>query len=71
MQIDLLPTSLAFAGIPIPDNIQGKDIFTDDYNEREYTFAARNRCDETTEIILSVHTKKFHYIPSIIFFFSV
>jgi len=62
MQIDLLPTSLAFAGIPIPDNIQGKNIFADDYNEREYTFAARDRCDETTEIIRSVHTKKYHYI---------
>lgn len=62
MQIDLLPTSLAFAGIPIPDNIQGKDIFAGDYNEREYTFAARDRCDETTEIIRSVHSKKYHYI---------
>jgi arylsulfatase A-like enzyme len=62
MQIDLLPTSLAFAGIPIPDNIQGKDIFADDYNEREYTFATRDRCDETTEIIRSAHTKKYHYI---------
>ena len=62
MQIDLLPTSLAFAGIPIPDNIQGKNIFADDHNEREYTFAARDRCDETTEITRSVHTKKYHYI---------
>ena len=62
MQIDLLPTSLAFAGIPIPDNIQGKNIFANDYNERKYTFAARDRCDETTEIIRSGHTKKYHYI---------
>ena len=62
MQIDLLPTSLAFAGIPIPENIQGKDIFADDYNEREYTFASRDRCDETTEIIRSVHTQKYHYV---------
>ena len=62
MQIDLLPTSMAFAGIPIPDNIQGKDIFADEYSERDYTFAARDRCDETTEIIRSVRTKKYHYI---------
>jgi arylsulfatase A-like enzyme len=62
MQIDLLPTSLAYAGIPLPDNIQGWDIFADNYQERIYTFAARDRCDETTEIIRSVRSDKFKYI---------
>jgi len=61
-QIDLLPTSLAFAGINIPENIQGKDIFAKKYKERKYTFAARDRCDETTEIIRSVRSDRFKYI---------
>jgi hypothetical protein len=62
MQIDLLPTSLAYAGIPVPDNIQGRDIFADNYQESIYTFASRDRCDETTEIIRSVRSDKFKYI---------
>jgi arylsulfatase A-like enzyme len=61
-QIDLLPTSLAFAGLPIPENIQGKDIFADKYKEQEYVFSARDRCDETTEIIRAARTNKFKYI---------
>jgi len=62
MQIDLLPSSLAYAGIPIPENIQGKNIFANDYQERDFIYAARDRCDETTEIIRTVRTKKFKYI---------
>lgn len=62
MQIDLLPTSLAFSGLPIPDNIQGKDIFARDYEKQKYTFAFRDRCDETTELIRSVRSEKFKYI---------
>jgi len=62
MQIDLLPTSLAYAGIAVPDNVQGQDIFAENYQEREYTFAARDRCDETTEIIRSARSEKFKYI---------
>jgi len=62
MQIDLLPSSLAFAGISVPENIQGKDIFAYNYKSRSYTFAARDRCDETTEIIRSVRSEKFKYI---------
>lgn len=61
LQIDLLPTSLAFAGIPIPDNIQGKDIFAKNYKEQEFIFSARDRCDETTEIIRAVRTNKYKY----------
>lgn len=61
-QIDLLPTSLAFAGIPLPKNIQGQDIFANNYKEQAYTFSCRDRCDETTEIIRSVRSDKFKYI---------
>jgi arylsulfatase A-like enzyme len=60
--IDILPSSLAYAGIPIPENIQGVDIFSDNYKEQEYIYACRDRCDETIEIIRSVRTKKYKYI---------
>jgi len=61
-QIDLLPTSLAFAGISIPKNIQGKNILAPKYKEQQYVFSARDRCDETTEIIRAARTNKFKYI---------
>ena len=60
--IDLLPSSLSYAGIKVPEYIQGKDIFADDYTQQEFIFSARDRCDETTEIIRSVRTEKYKYI---------
>ena len=62
LQIDLLPTSLAFAGISVPHNIQGKNIFGENFEKRDYIFSARDRCDETTELIRSVRSGKYKYI---------
>lgn len=67
-QIDLLPTSLTFAGITIPKNIQGKDIFANNYKEQDYIFSARDRCDETTEIIRAVRSNKYKYIRNFLSF---
>lgn len=61
-QIDLLPSSLAYAGISIPENIQGVDIFSDQYTAQKYVISTRDRCDETTEIIRSVRTPEYRYI---------
>jgi len=60
--IDILASSLAYVGIPIPGNMQGVDIFSENYKEQEYVFATRDRCDETSEIIRSVRSKKYKYI---------
>ncbi|NOR73545.1 MAG: sulfatase-like hydrolase/transferase [Draconibacterium sp.] len=62
MQIDLLPSSLAYAGLPVPENIQGKDVFSDNYKKHDYVFSTRDRCDETTEIIRSARSETFKYI---------
>ncbi|MEN8118289.1 MAG: sulfatase-like hydrolase/transferase [Bacteroidota bacterium] len=61
-QIDLLPTSLAYADLPVPKNIQGKNIFAENYKNQEYIYSARDRCDETTEIIRTVRSEKYRYI---------
>ena len=61
-QIDLLASSMAFAGLSIPEYMQGKDIFSDKYVKQEYTFASRDRCDETIEVIRSVRSSKYKYI---------
>ena len=60
--IDILPSSLAYAGIPIPENMQGTDLFTDQYTKQEFIVTARDRCDETTEIIRAVRTEEYKYI---------
>ncbi len=60
--IDILASSLAYAGLPIPKTMQGKDIFGDKYKEQEYIFTSRDRCDETTELIRSVRSRKYKYI---------
>jgi arylsulfatase A-like enzyme len=64
MHIDLAPLSLAAAGIEIPDKMQGRDLFsrTRVYKPRDSVFAARDRCDETTEHLRSVRTEHWLYI---------
>ena len=60
--IDIAATSLAAAGIPIPGNMQGRDLLATNYQHREAVFAARDRCDETIERIRSVRTDRFLYV---------
>jgi arylsulfatase A-like enzyme len=60
--IDLAATSLALAKIPIPTSMQGRDLFALDFQPREYTFAARDRCDETVDHIRSVRSGEWKYI---------
>ena len=61
-QIDVSATSLGLAGIPIEDHIQGRDFLAKDYAPRKAVFSARDRCDETVDILRSVRTKRFKYI---------
>jgi arylsulfatase A-like enzyme len=60
--IDLTPISLGAAGVPIPADMQAKNVFAPDYRPREFVFAARDRCDETVERIRSVRSDRFLYI---------
>jgi len=61
-QIDMAALSLAAAGLPIPAAMQGQDLFAKDYQPRRHVFAARDRCDETTEKLRSLRTDRFLYI---------
>lgn len=60
--IDLGTTSLALAGIPIPEYMEGKNIFAKNYQGRQYVISTRDRCDFTIDRIRSVRSKKFKYI---------
>lgn len=60
--IDIAATSLALAGIAIPQAMQGRDVFAPGGPGRDAVFAARDRCDETVDRIRSVRTERFKYI---------
>ncbi|MCC6695442.1 MAG: sulfatase [Candidatus Hydrogenedentes bacterium] len=61
-QIDIAATSLHFAGIAIPEHMEGRPLFGPDARPREYVVSARDRCDETVERLRSVRKGTFTYI---------
>lgn len=60
--IDLGITSIAFADIPIPEYMEGRDIFDQSSKSREYVISTRDRCDFTIDRIRSVRSKEYKYI---------
>ena len=60
--IDIAATSLHLAGIPVPEVMQGQSFYGENYQPREFVFAARDRCDETVDLIRAVRTDRFKYI---------
>jgi len=62
--IDLAPTTLALAGLPIPPRIQGTDLFATDRQERSWIFAARDRCDETVDRLRCIRNHRWKYIAN-------
>ena len=60
--IDLAATSLALAGIAIPETMQGRTLFGPTAQPRDYVISARDRCDETVDRIRSVRSGDFKYI---------
>jgi arylsulfatase A-like enzyme len=63
MAIDLAPTMLSLAGLPIPKKMQGSVFFGADAAEpRQYVFGARDRCDETQFRLRTVRDARYRYI---------
>lgn len=60
--IDLAPSTLAMAAIDVPETMQGQNLFDDSIPEREFVFAARDRCGDAPDRIRSVRTDRFKYI---------
>ena len=60
--IDLGTSSLVLANIPIPEYMEGGNIFNSSNNSREYVISTRDRCDFTIDRIRSVRSKEFKYI---------
>ena len=60
--IDITLTSLARAGIDPPDYMEGRDLFSDTYQSREFVVSARDRCDYTIERVRAITTRRFKYL---------
>jgi len=61
--IDFGPSVLSLAGIPVPSHMQGRPFLGNQASSpRDAVFAARDRVDESYDMIRSVRTKDFLYI---------
>lgn len=61
--VDLAPTVLSLAGVPAPKHLQGQAFLGEQKAPpREYVYAARDRMDETLDIIRAVRDKRYKYI---------
>ena len=60
--IDIAATSLATAGIPIPDAMEGQNLLAADYKSKTTVFGARDRCGDAQDRIRSVRSDKYLYI---------
>ncbi len=60
--VDIAPTILGFAGVDVPDFIQGHDIFSSERND--YVFAARDRMDATFDRVRAVRDARYRLIEN-------
>ncbi len=57
--LDIAPTLLAVAGVPVPSFMQGQDLRT---SNQQYVFAAKDRFDEVMTRQRAVRDARFKYI---------
>ena len=61
--VDIAPTLLALAGVPVPNHYQGQVFLGEDRApERDYVFAGRDRMDEIFDKVRVARDRNFHYI---------
>ncbi|MEL6191122.1 MAG: sulfatase-like hydrolase/transferase [Bacteroidota bacterium] len=61
--IDLAPTVLEFAGVPVPGWMHGEPIFSElAENPRSYIFAARDRMDNRYDSRRAIRNQRYKYI---------
>ncbi|MBK1878575.1 sulfatase family protein [Pelagicoccus mobilis] len=60
--LDISATTLALAGAKMPDYLDGQNLFSPEYEEREFVISARDRCDFTIDQIRTVRTDTYRYI---------
>ncbi len=59
--LDVTATTLAMAGVEIPEYMESRNLLDKDYH-RDWIVAARDRCDFTIDRIRCIRDKEFKYI---------
>jgi len=60
--IDLAPTSLSMAEIPVPLKMQGRVFLGDRARSRQYIFASRDFCGDVMDCMRCVRDERYKYI---------
>lgn len=60
--LDIPATSLALAGIEIPEYMEGCDLFMTDYQPRNFVIGARDRLGIAIDRVRTVRSDRFRYI---------
>ena len=61
--MDLYATTLHWAGLPIPDHVQSRNLCGPQRgDERAFVCSARDRLDNNPEMIRTIRTEKYRYI---------
>jgi len=62
--VDIAPTMLSLAGIPIPKYLQGQSFLgaKKAVHPRKYIYTARDRMDEQYDLIRAVRDKRYQYV---------
>ena len=61
--IDLGPTMLHLAGLPVPDHMQGRAFLGNNLTSpRDYIFGARDRIDDRFDMVRSARDRRFRYV---------
>jgi N-sulfoglucosamine sulfohydrolase len=60
--LDMTASSLAAAGIAIPEPFHGRPLFGPGARPRDFIVTARDRCDETVDRIRAVRDSRYKYI---------
>ena len=60
--MDIAATTLALAGVDVPETMDAKDLFASDYEEREFIYSSADRMSNVIDRTRSVIGKRYHYI---------
>lgn len=60
--IDLAPTMLSLAGVPVPRHLHGQPFLGPDTEPRETIFATRDRYDESYDLVRAVRDSRYKYL---------
>jgi arylsulfatase A-like enzyme len=60
--VDILPTVLRIAGLPLPACLQGRDVLDERSPQRRYVFAGRDKMDSTHDASRAVRTRDYKFI---------